>query len=434
MAERRVVITGVGAVSPLGIGYEPFRRGLLEGRHGIGPISQFDASRIDVRVAAEAPGYGDDLLPSDPRHHVVLNRAMRHGLVAAAECIGGAGLDAAPDVRARMACSMTLSRFDISIEDFGEAFARSMKAAPEAASGFAFDRAAYVSRGNRATHPLWLLKFIPNLAVAHVVRTFGMQGEANTYTAEAAASIQLIAHAAESIREGLYDVALCGGSDSRISPVGVARYLSLGLLATGDPAEVAISMPFDEARRGYVLGEGAAFFVVEALEHAERRGATPLAEIVGWGEASDAYHPYRAHPEGRGLRDAMARALHLGRISPEEVDVVVATAASLPDLDSAEAAALRATFGSSEPAVTAPAGAIGRTHAAVGAFGTAAAVVALTSQAVPPTVNTTSPAPDAPPGLVVGTAARPARVRRALVNAYSFGGQCASLLLEEVAP
>ena len=431
MAERRVVVTGVGVVSSLGVGYEPFRDALLAGRHGIAPISLFDASRSPARVAAEARDYRDEMLPSDPRHHVVLSRPMRLGLVAAAECVASAGLGAEDGNRDGAACLMAVNRYDINLEDFGESFARSMLPDADADSGFAFDRTRYLSRGHRAAHPLWLLKFIPNLATAHVVRTFGLQGEANMYTGEAAASLQPIGHAAESIREGLYDVALCGGSDSRIAPIGFARYLSLGLLAEGDPEEIAISTPFDRARRGYVLGEGAVFLALEALDHAERRGATPLAEVVGWGEGSDAYHPYRPHPEGRGLQVSMTEALRVAGLAPEEIDLVVATACSLPDVDSAEATALRTTFGAHAPAVTAPAGAVGRTHIAVGAVGAATALVALGSQTVPPTANTADPADDAPAGLVVGEA-KPAPLRTAVVNAWSFGGQCASVVFKEV--
>lgn len=431
MSERRVVITGIGVVSPLGVGFGAFREGLLAGRSGAGPITAFDASKIPVKVAAQAAGYDDALLPSDPRHHVVLNRPMRLGLVAAAEAVASAGLADRPDVRERAACLVAVNRWDINLEDFGESFARSIKPDADEASGFAFDRKHYLSRGYRAAHPLWLLKFIPNLAAAHVVRTFGLQGEANTYTAEAAASAQLLGHAASSIRDGLYDVAVCGGSDGRISAVGVATYLPLGVLAEGDGA---VSRPFDRDRDGYVLGEGAAYFVVEALDHALARGARPLAELAGWGDGSDAYDPVRAHPEGRGLARSMRTALEVAGREPADVDLVVATAASLPDLDSAEAVAVRQTFGAHEPLVTAPAGAIGRTHVAVGALGAAAAVVAIAEQAAPPTANTSNLAADAPAGLVTGTEPKAAPVRTALVNAWSFGGQCASLALSEVKP
>lgn len=172
--------------------------------------------------------------------------------------------------------------------------------------------------------------------------------------------------------------------------------------------------------------------MVESLEHALRRGARPLAEIAGWGQASDAFHPYRAHPEGRGLRLSMARAIEKAGLLAGDVDFVAATAASLPDLDAAEAAALRATFPSTTPLVSAPAGAIGRTHTAAGAFGAAASVIAIAEQSAPPTANTLEPDADAPAGLVIGTEPRPARIRTTVANAYSFGGPCASVVLREV--
>ncbi len=429
MAERRVVVTGIGAISPLGLGYDAFTDGLFAGSSGIRPISNFDASRIPVSVAGEATAYSDELLPSDPRHHVVLSRPMQLSLVAAAECVSAAGLDEWPEIRARAACLIAVSRWEINLKDFGESFARSIEANTEHESGYSFSRRLYLSRGYRASHPLWLLKFIPNLAAAHVVRTFGLAGEANTYTAEASSGIEMLGHAAEAIREGVYDLALCGAGDSRVLPVAMARFLPLGLLAEGSADETDLSRPFDRARRGFVVGEGAVFFAVEELSHALERGVRPLAELVGWGQGSDAHHPYRAHPEGRGLRLAMGTALSVAGVDPSNVDVVSAAAASMQDLDEAEAHAMRETFGSHEPLVTAPAGAIGRTQMASGAFATAAAICALEHQSVPPTANTDHPFDGAPKGLVIGREARPASLRHALVDAWSFGGQAASLVV-----
>jgi 3-oxoacyl-[acyl-carrier-protein] synthase II len=430
MSGRRVVVTGIGAVSALGIGYEALRAGLLSGRHGTAPISRFDAARLPVRVAAEVRDYSDELLQSDPRHHRILSRPMRLGLVAAAEALASARLDAAPALRAETACLMTLNRQDIQLADFGESFARSMLPG-DGDQRFVFDRDRLLGRGIRALHPLWLLSFIPNLAVAHIARTFGLRGETNTYTSEAAAGLQIVGDAAQSIREGLYDIALCGGSDGRIDPVSFARYLALGDVAEGGPDEVDLSRPFDTNRRGYVFGEGAAFVVLEEAEHAARRGATQLAEVVGWGAGCDGYHPYETHPEGRGLRIAITSALATAGRTPQEVDAVVAAAASMRDLDASEATALAAVFGRHEPAVTAPSGALGRTHSAAGAFAAVAAIAALREQAVPPTANTRTPDAAAPGGLVLGSTPRRARLRAVLANAVSPGGKSAAAVFTE---
>jgi 3-oxoacyl-[acyl-carrier-protein] synthase II len=430
MSGRRVVVTGIGAVSSLGNGYEALRAGLFAGRNGAAPITRFDASRLPVRVAAEARDYTDDLLPSDPRHHRILSRAMRLGLVAASEALATAKLDTDADLRADAACLMTLNRQDIQLAEFGESFARSML--PGDDGGFVFSRDRFLNRGIRALHPLWLLSFIPNLAVAHIARTFGLRGETNTYTAEAAGGLQLVGDAAQSIREGLYDLAVCGGSDGRIDPVSFARYLSLGDVAEGGPDETHLSRPFDMDRRGYVFGEGAAFLVLEELEHANRRGVPVLAEVVGWGGGFDAHHPYACHPEGRGLQVSMGAALATAGRAPGEVDGVVAAAASTKDLDAAEAAALGAVFGGHTPLVTAPAGALGRTHSAAGAFAALVAVASIVAQALPPTANTTRPDSTAPKGLVVGDRPRSGRIRSVVANAVSPGGKSASALFAEV--
>jgi 3-oxoacyl-[acyl-carrier-protein] synthase II len=428
---RRVVVTGIGTVSSLGIGYAALRDGIFAGRSGAGPITRFDASGLPVRVAAEAREYSDDLLPSDPRHHRILSRAMRLGLVAANESLRMAKLDDQPELRANTACLMTLNRQDIQLADFGESFARSMLPG-EGDQQYVFSRSRLLNRGIRALHPLWLLSFIPNLAVAHIARTFGLRGESNTYTAEAAAGLQLIGDAANSIREGLYEIALCGGSDGRIDPVSFARYLALGDVAEGGPEATHMSVPFDVDRQGYVFGEGAAFLVLEEAEHARNRGVPALAEVVGSGGGSDGFHPYNSHPEGRGLQIAINAALASAHRGTDDIDAVVAAAASTQTLDAAESAALASVFGRREPCVTAPAGALGHTHSAVGAFASVVAVASLAAQAVPPTANTRRPAEGAPAGLVLGTRARATRVRTVLANAVSPGGKAASTIFAEV--
>jgi 3-oxoacyl-[acyl-carrier-protein] synthase II len=432
MSVRRVVVTGIGAVSSLGIGYEALREGLFSGRTGAAPIARFDASGLRVRVAAEVRDVTDEMLPSDPRHHRILNRPMRFGLVAAAEALADAGLATADDVRTTMACLMSLNRQDIHLSEFGESFARAMIAPTADETGYRFDRARFFSRGVRALHPLWLLGFIPNLAVAHISRTFDLRGEMNTYLAEAAAGLQLVGDAAQSIREGLYDVALCGGSDGRVDPVNVARYLALGILAEGTPEETDLSKPFDAARRGAVVGEGAGFLVLEEADHAARRGAPVLAEVIGWGGGGDAHHPVRAHPEGIGLRIAIESALRSADVAPESVDTVVAAAASMSDYDAAESTALDAVFGNHTPRVTAPAGALGRTFAAAGAFSAVVAVASLREQAVPPTANTTSPDRGSPSGLVYGNCPTAGPIRTVLANAVSLGGTAATAVFSEV--
>jgi 3-oxoacyl-[acyl-carrier-protein] synthase II len=182
-----------------------------------------------------------------------------------------------------------------------------------------------------------------------------------------------------------------------------------------------------------VLGEGAAFLVLEEAGHAARRGACAVAEVVGWGGGSDGYHACSPHPQGRGVETAMRAALGSAGLAQDDVDLVVAAASSRVDTDAAEAAALAAVFGDLEPAVTAPAGALGWTHSAAGSFAAVAAVLALEAQKVPPTANTTTPDRDAPRGLVTGTQSRVARLRTALVNASALGGKSASAVFAEVA-
>lgn len=414
----------MGVVSPFGIGEPAFREGVFAGRSGIGAITRFDCRTSPVRIAAEVPGFRDDLVQADKRFLRVMSRQMQFGSVAVAESLRSAGLADADAVRTNIAWFASVGRHDFTIDEFGESFKRALDDSGR------FDLAKYYARGYRAIYPLRLLTFIPNVAALFSGIEHRIEGETNTYTSEAASGLQAIGVAAAGIREGRFDAAICGACDARISPFGISRMIVGGMLAEGDDATA--SRPFDRLRRGFVVGEGAAFLVVESEAHARARGARPLAEIAGWGAGSDAYHPSQPHPEGRGLRSAMRRAMAAAGVSPSDVDLVVAAAAGSTEYDAAESRAIGDVFGSQPVAVTAPAGAIGRTQAASGIFNALVAVLSSEESRVPVTVNTTEPDEQAPAGLVFGGVARARPVRRVLANGYSVGGQCASVLIRRV--
>jgi 3-oxoacyl-[acyl-carrier-protein] synthase II len=419
MNQRSVVITAIGAVSPFGVGSELLQRALFEGRCAIRPIERFDAAKAPVRVAAEVPPLACETA-SDCRHARIMSLPMKLAMVAAGECLRNAALP--PDESRRRACYLGIGRHDGTIEDFGEAFRRSLDHNGQ------FDRGIYYAKGVRAKHPLRLLTFIPNIAVTFVCLEHGIEGEANTFTSEGVASLHAIAEAAVAIRDGLADVAICGGTDGRVDAFGLARPAALGLLASGPDA---VSRPYDRRREGAIQGEGAVFLVLEHAEHARARGAQPLAEITAHCHGADAFHPYRAHPEGRGLAATMAGVLERAGCEPMDVDLIVGAAASLPDWDAAEANAINAVFSGCEPAVTALAGHIGRTSAAAGAFGVAAGVWALRDQIASPVLGTELPDEGAPPGLVLRKSVS-RHIEHVIVNATAVGGQCSSLLLRRV--
>jgi 3-oxoacyl-[acyl-carrier-protein] synthase II len=240
----------------------------------------------------------------------------------------------------------------------------------------------------------------------------------------------VLAEAASAIREGLYDAAVCGACDSRITPLGLVRSLASGLAARAESA--SDSRPFDKSRHGFIVSEGAAFFVIEELESARKRGATIHCEIAGSGESCDAYHPTLAHPDGRGLVHSMSVAIARAGWSANEVDLVVACSSSMPDLDSAEAVAISRVFADASPLVTAPSSLFGRAHAAASALAVATAAVAIDHAFVPPTINTDVPMDGAPRGLVLGDSVE-RNVRSAIVNGYAIGGQCATLAIRGMA-
>ena len=414
---RRIVVTGLGAVSPLGCGVETVWRRLLAGRSGIRRLPEDMVEDIPAKVAGVVPGIAEDpeggLDPDrtvSQRDQRRMDRFILLGLAAAQEAVAMAGWRPAdPQARER-----TATVIGSGIGGF-PAIAEAVRNTD--------------SKGPRRLSPFTVPSFLANLAAGQISIAHGFEGPLGAPVTACAAGVQALGDAARMIRSGEADAAICGGAEACIDRVSLGGFAAARALSSGfnDTPEKA-SRPFDQARDGFVMGEGAGILVLEALDHALARGATPLAELVGYGTTADAYHVTAGPEDGRGAARAMRLALAQAGLEPAEIQHLNAHSTSTPVGDRGEIAAIRSVFGEGSPAVSATKSATGHLLGAAGGIEAIFTVLALRDQIAPPTLNLEAPDPAAAGLDLVGPAARPMPMEHALSNGFGFGGVNASVV------
>jgi 3-oxoacyl-[acyl-carrier-protein] synthase II len=415
---KRIVVTGTGLVTPLGCGvYEVWRR-LLAGMSGIRALPEHIGEGTGVAVAGQVPtlemdpvaGYNADaLIPAKERKK--MDRFIEFALVAAHEALTQAQWHPTDEAQQQRTATVIGS----GVGGFG-ALAGAVRTTDE--------------RGPRRLSPFTAPSFLANMAAGHVSISNGFKGPLGAPVTACAAGVQAIGDAARLIRSGEADIALCGGTEAAIDRVTLGCFAAARALSTefnDRPAEA--SRPFDRDRDGFVMSEGAGLLVIESLEHALARGATPLAELIGYGTSADAYHLTAGPEDGSGARRAMEQALRQGGIGPEDVQHINAHATSTPVGDKGELAAIRALFGTRAGlAITSTKSATGHLLGAAGGIEAIFTVLALRDQTVPPTLNLQTP-DEAALGLdLVALTARKTPMTHALSNGFGFGGVNASAL------
>ncbi|MEG2999881.1 MAG: beta-ketoacyl-ACP synthase II [Comamonas sp.] len=420
---RRVVITGMGLVSPLGSSVELAWQRLLAGQSGIRALAPEVCEGIDTRIGGRVPGLDEDAQGGWNADAVVsakeqrrMDRFITFALGAADQALAQADWhpqDAAGQQR-------TATVIGSGVGGFG-AIAEAVRTTD--------------TRGPSRLSPFTVPSFLVNLAAGHVSIRHGLKGPIGAPVTACAASIQAVGDAARLIRAGEADVALCGGSEACIDRVSLGGFAAAKALSSGfnDQPEKA-SRPFDAARDGFVMGEGAGMLVLESLEHALARGATPLAEVLGYGTSADAYHITAGPESGEGALRAMQAALAQAQLQPAQIQHLNAHATSTPVGDKGELAAIRSLFGDAiaaghGPAITATKSAIGHLLGAAGGVASVFTVLALRDQIVPPLLNLAQPDALAEGLDLVRGSARPVAMQHALLNGFGFGGVNASLVL-----
>lgn len=400
---RRVVVTGVGAITPLGIGAKAFWEGMVAGRSGIDRIQSWDPSSLDVQIAGEVRGF-DPKDHMDPKAAKRMDRFAQFAVAAAREAIEGACLRITDQNREMIGAIINTGGGGIpTIET-------------EVQNMYA--------KGQKAVSPFLIPIFAPNMASCQVSIAFGLRGPSITAAAACASGIQAFIDAVHMIRRGEIDVAITGGTEAGITPVAVAGLANMKALSKRNHDPAGASRPFDLERDGFVFSEGAAVMVLEAEEHALDRGAPIICEALGGAYTSDAYHITAPDPTGSGAALAMTRAVRWAGLQPTDVNYIAAHATATPIGDIAETDAIKRAFGDHayKLAVSANKSMLGHLLGAAGAVSALGCVLAIRDQIAPPTINLTNPDPKCDLDYVPNVA-RKMTINVALANGFGFGGQ-----------
>ncbi len=411
-ARSRVVVTGMGAMTPLGESVTEFWDGLVVGRSGIGPMMLADPTDYPCRVSGEVSGFDPDRY-IDRRESRRMSRFSQLAVAAAQEAMRDAGLS------------------DASID--GE---RTATVLGNGNGGYPDVDAAMrvlVERGGMRISPFFFPMTLPNMAAANVSRFFGALGPCSTIITACAASTQAIGDGAALIQRGAADVVISGGTEAGISQLGLAGFSVMRALTARNDDPPSASRPFDADRDGFVPAEGAGILILESLEHARERGAPPLAEVLGYGLSSDGNHQFQPDDDGAGAARAITAALRDAGLSPSDIDYVNAHGTSTPLNDTSETWAIKRAFGDDayRVPISSTKSMIGHALGGAGAMEAIASIQTIRTGIIHPTVNYTTPDPDCDLDYVPNESRR-AAVRTVLSNSFGFGGQNACLVFGAV--
>jgi len=413
-AARRVVVTGLGLVSPLGIGTEETWRAAVAGRSGAGPITLFDASGHACRIACEVP----DFVPED---HMDRKSARRMDRVSQLAVAAG---------------RLALADADLDVEGEREHVGAVIATGAGGNQTFEEQHRLFLERGPERVSPLAVATMIVNMSAGWVSMALGLGGPISCPVTACASGTHGVGDAAELIRTGAAQVMLAGGSEAGITPFTMAALDATRALSRRNEDPLAASRPYDVGRDGFVAGEAGAVLVLEELEHALARGAEPLCEVRGYGMSGDAHHVTEPDPTGRGQVQAMRAALRDGGLEPGEVDYVNAHGTSTPSGDPVEIHAIRQLVGEDrarDVLVSSTKSMHGHAMGAAGGLEAALAALAIRDGVIPPTINLDDLDPECAGVDHVANAARRAPVRVALSNSFGFGGHNAVIALAAVA-
>lgn len=410
--KRRVVVTGLGSVTPIGNTVEDFWSGIKAGKSGAGPITRFDASEYASKIAAEVK----DFIPTsvmESKEARKMDRFAQYATAASIEAMADAGLkdgDYDP-VRTGVILGCGIGGFESLEGSYEKLF----------------------TAGERRIHPMTIPKMIPNIAPGNVAIHFNAQGPCYNIATACASGTDAVGNAAMWIRSGMQDVIICGGVEAAIVQMGIIGFTVIQALSTkyNDNPEVA-SRPFDKNRDGFVMGEGAGVLILESLEHAKARGAAIYAEVAGYGMTCDANHLTAPHPEGRGAIQAMRNSLNDAEMSPEEIHYINAHGTSTPMNDPTETLGIKKVFGDHayKLKVSSTKSMTGHCIGAAGGIEAIACILAIRDQFFPPTMHLEDPDPECDLDYVPNKGVE-GKIDAAMSNSLGFGGHNGILIFKK---
>jgi len=412
MNSRRIVVTGIGVVSPVGHTREDVWSAVRDGRSGIRRIVAFDVSEFDVHIAGEIADF-DPLMYFTKRELGRLDRFVQFALVASDDAIKQAGLDLSAENPERIGAYIGTGIGGL--HEIEAQHTRLLKSGPG------------------RTSPLMIPKLMTNAGAGQVAMRHGIHGPSMSVSSACASASHAIGEAFHCLRRGIAEVQICGGAEAAVTPMGLSGFQQMKALSTRNDAPELASRPFDANRDGFVMAEGAAILVMEELEHARKRGAPILAEIIGYGSSSDAYHITLPEPDGTGAARAMRSALADAEMPPERIDYINAHGTGTPAGDDVEAKAICATFGehAMKLAVSSSKSVFGHLLGASGALESAVCMWALAANVCPPTINLDDPDPECCGLNLVPNEAQERELHTVMSNSFGFGGHNVSLIFRE---
>jgi 3-oxoacyl-[acyl-carrier-protein] synthase II len=410
LEKRRVVVTGVGLVTALGTGTEETWKGLCDGRSGVGPISRFDSTEFSTKIAAEVKDF-DPLRWFDKKDLKKMDFFIYYAVAAADFAMKQSGLIIDPELSERVGVFIGSGIGGFTVIER--------------------EHKALLEGGPRKISPFFIPSSIINLAAGQVSIRFGARGPNSAPCTACSSGAHAVGDAFRVISRGDADAMICGGSEAAITPMGVGGFAAMRALSTRNDEPERASRPFDAKRDGFVVGEGAGVLVIEELEHARRRGAKIVAELVGYGMSGDAFHITLPPDDGRGAHRVMLNALTDAGVKPEEVGYINAHGTSTPPNDRIESYAIKQLFGEHAKtlAVSSTKSMIGHLLGAAGAVEAGISCLVVERGILPPTINYENPDPDCDLDYVPNQM-RTKDVRYALSNSFGFGGTNAALLFK----
>jgi len=408
---KRVVVTGIGAISPIGFTASENWDSLMKSRSGVKTLTLFDTSKFPVKIAGEITSYQPEkYFPVKELKR--MDRFIQFSLISAEEAFKQSGLDLAKEDPERLGTCI-----GVGLGGMGEIQANALEV---------------MDRGVRRISPFFIPMVIGNLAAGQVSIKYKLQGPNTCITTACSSSAHAVGESFRLVQRGDCDVMFAGGAEAVLCELGMAGFVALRALSERNDAPEKASRPFDKDRDGFVMGEGAATLILEEYEHAKKRGATILAELVGYGLNSDAFHITQPSPNGEGGARCMKLALKDAKLNPEDIDYINAHGTSTPIGDIQETMAVKTVFGAKPAnlAVSSTKSMTGHLLGAAGALEAMFSVQALMHQVAPPTINLENPSPECDLNYVPNEP-QPRKIRNALSNSFGFGGTNASVIFKK---